>query len=429
MTRPKRLYKTKKGRYYIILNGKRKYFKDNPKISQNQLVKINIKNIIGDIRPKRNKKAKKRKISFSRKIAPGMQQAKTNLPVYFYQPKKSIQGLENKLVQNNTDLDSILRGYLTKQMNPVTGKNSKIPIDITRELSLNPRTPSKPTTPSNSKYTPTPLKNPKKPHRNTVANFLFYFVNDESDYSYTNFLEWKEKNRNRQSNSGTLLKNYKIDESLFDEAIKEVLEAEINEVEEEKKEMEGSGKVMNIDGLYTGELQMLNKKLFDDYIPVIPKDKTQDLMRYVNSDKDKFGFIINTNPSTSTGKGDDGYRPGHWTSVFIDAENPSIEFFDPLVENTNIPKHILEISKRIGKRLNKEDYFKVKINRLKRQNDMTNTCGLHAVQFLKDRFSDIPFSEATGYDNFFKENKIDDSKDGEDDIYRKFKKFKFTNYV
>ena len=60
--RPRRLYYDQdKDKYYYIINSKRKYIKVPKTMSQKQLVKINIKNIIGADRPRRVRKRKIKK--------------------------------------------------------------------------------------------------------------------------------------------------------------------------------------------------------------------------------------------------------------------------------------------------------------------------------------------------------------------------------
>jgi hypothetical protein len=58
MARPRRIYKTKKNKYYYLVKGKRKYIKVPAGMTQNQLVKINLN--LGKAEPKR--KARKRRI-------------------------------------------------------------------------------------------------------------------------------------------------------------------------------------------------------------------------------------------------------------------------------------------------------------------------------------------------------------------------------
>jgi len=79
--------------------------------------------------------------------------------------------------------------------------------------------------------------------------------------------------------------------------------------------------------------------------------------------------------------------------------------------------------KKIATKMNPEDYFLYKENGLKRQSSNTSTCGYHAFKFIDDRLNGVPWSTATGYDDFMKKNKPDDSVDGERDIQGKMKAY------
>jgi hypothetical protein len=179
------------------------------------------------------------------------------------------------------------------------------------------------------------------------------------------------------------------------------------------------------DALYNDEIAKIIKKRVGRVVPVIPSDKVKYLKDYVKRGDKSFAAIINTNPSESDGTGQDGFQVGHWTSVFIDNRDdyPSIEFFDALVSS---PKKELVVElKKIAKKMNSERMFLYKENRLQRQAKEASTCGWHAAQFIDDRLNGIPFSEATGYDDFINRiGKVDDSADGEKDIRKYIKKYK-----
>lgn len=57
MARPRRIYKTKKNKYYYLVKGKRKYIKVPAGMTQNQLVKINLN--LGKAEPKRRKRKRR----------------------------------------------------------------------------------------------------------------------------------------------------------------------------------------------------------------------------------------------------------------------------------------------------------------------------------------------------------------------------------
>ena len=149
------------------------------------------------------------------------------------------------------------------------------------------------------------------------------------------------------------------------------------------------------------------------------------MINYVKPGMKRFGFIINTNPSTSDGSGTDGYKQGHWRSVYFNNEDDfkTAEYFDPLAEGNPEPE-LLDGMKKIARKMNPENYFLFKVNNLKRQPDGTATCGWHSIKFLDDRFQGIPWDDATGYNDYIDKHRPDDSKDGEKDVKNYFEKYK-----
>ena len=162
------------------------------------------------------------------------------------------------------------------------------------------------------------------------------------------------------------------------------------------------------------------------YVPVIASDEINELPRYVARGDKRFGFVINTNPSTSDGSGNDGYRTGHWRSVYINNEDdyPTVEYFDPLTEG-KMPPELITMCRKIAMKMNPSMMFKYKQNMLRRQSKMTSNCGWHSVKFLDDRYNGVPWSEATGYDSYMAQHSSapDDSHDGERDIAKVIKKY------
>jgi hypothetical protein len=181
-------------------------------------------------------------------------------------------------------------------------------------------------------------------------------------------------------------------------------------------------------GLYNTEIEEIAKNLIKNYVPVIASDQINTLSKYVKPGQKRFAFIINTNPSTSDGSGspEDGHRPGHWRSIYInnDDDFPTVEYFDPLCEG-RIPNDLLKVCMKIARKMNPEMMFKYKQNMLKRQSNLTSNCGYHALKFIEDRYNGVPWSETTGYDDYMsKLNEAkDDSRDGEKDVMKYIKKY------
>jgi len=193
---------------------------------------------------------------------------------------------------------------------------------------------------------------------------------------------------------------------------------------EEAKAQMGFGNSDN--GLYNDEIAKIIRKRVGKIIPVIPSDKVNTLLSYVVKGDKKFAAVVNTNPSSSNGSGLDGYRPGHWRAIYINNEDdfPTCEYFDPLAEGPP-EKSLVAIMKKLAKKINPEKLSLYKQNNIRRQAKEKSTCGWHALQFIDDRWNGVPWSEATGYDNYIEklQQPADDSNDGEKDVSKYIKKY------
>jgi hypothetical protein len=174
------------------------------------------------------------------------------------------------------------------------------------------------------------------------------------------------------------------------------------------------GKGNGSDGLYDDEIETIAKKRLKDYIPVIAKDETNELMKYVKKGDKQFSFVINTDNSDQPGR--------HWRCVYINNmdDYPSIEYFDPLTEGPP-EKSLIDICRKIAIKMNPNKLFKYKQNQIRRQSKLTSNCGYHCIHFLEGRYMGIPFSEITGYDQFVEDMKkengdLDGSGTGEKEI-------------
>ena len=181
-------------------------------------------------------------------------------------------------------------------------------------------------------------------------------------------------------------------------------------------DMIGLGKG-EVEGLYNDQLEDIADGL-KIKVPVIASDQIGDIVKQVGPHTGELGFIINTNPSSSNGSGNDGYRPGHWRAVFIsnDDDKPSVEFFDPLGDGMEEP--LIEGIKKIVDKIGNDKYFLFKENMIKHQADDTNTCGHFSMKFIEDRYNGVPWKKASGYDKCY-----DQSSEGEKEIMKSVKKY------
>jgi hypothetical protein len=120
MARPRRLYINSKGKYYYIIDSKKKFIKAPQGMSQQQIQNINIKNIIAGPARRLKRRTKKVVPIYSKKIAKGDEMEKSviktegGLPAYVFTPQKkflSIGDLTTKSDDTSNDkLINLLKG-------------------------------------------------------------------------------------------------------------------------------------------------------------------------------------------------------------------------------------------------------------------------------------------------------------------------------
>lgn len=173
-----------------------------------------------------------------------------------------------------------------------------------------------------------------------------------------------------------------------------------------EREILGEGRETDLgkDALYNFEIEkILRPYKHHGFQGAISADQIGDLVP-----KEKMSFIMNKSPS---------YAPGsHWIAVNIDSKgDKSIEYFDPLADEPD--KRFFKDVKHLVDKLKPETYLKMKINRIKEQDEKSSTCGFHCVKFLLNRWNGIPFKEATPYTDVRRNEKKAQK------MARKFKKF------
>lgn len=546
--RPQRLYKTEAGRYYFIINGKRKYIKIPKGMTEAELMKLNIKTIL-QIYGRRLKKRKKRKApKFEKPIINGelgkklsavnektassafVQQGKpiTEIAEVLASSKtseetkkgfkklidiagKSMQGLlkgstfkNQKQIKNSKKAEIELKPIQQKLLNSTQKRILRLEnqiddeVRLTKEQDKPKRKIGKPlgkepeVRPSTlykimlkqileereeqiaDNKKPTLAKIPTleqadklvKSDKLELSKGLYdkaiALLNtelqriDESDAEYysetssaspmteTEMNEGSEESETTSSEDGA--KESKTNKPVKPKRYKETIigrqpetgepitlqetatdtSSDTPSVKEQVEKAMGFGGVEE-GGLYNDEIAKVIRKRVGKIVPVIPIDKVNSLLKYVVKGDKKFAAVVNTNPSTSDGSGSDGYRPGHWRGIYINNEDdyPSVEYFDPLVEGPPEPQ-LVNIMRKLCKKIAPEKMCLYKQNAIRRQAKEKSTCGWHTMQFIDDRWNGVPWSEATGYDNYI-ENlpyPADDSQDGEADVSKYIKKYK-----
>ena len=429
MSRPRRLYLSNEGKYYYIENNKKKFIRVPPGMSQKQVQAINIRNIIGGPARRMRRKKKKTKIAYQKRVVKDtgdmIRGYTAGLPLYYFTPQKNITiDIAKKAADTTIDkLVDLLKGA-TPVINapkmpppPVSERKPEISklaeainteyekskefirkargeVPITgREIEIRKRGEEM------AEREIEMMKELRKMRRPPKDDFITRYIEGRDDSESSSISPWSTDEDSKEN----------------------------TDMGEEKFDGEGKGD----DGLYNDQIQNILQKRIKNFVPVVPADKVEDLLRYVGRGDKQFAAVVNTDNSSGAGK--------HWTCVFFDNRDdfPSCEFFDPLAEHGKPPEALLSVMRKISKRMNPEKYFKYKFNKIRRQSLLTSNCGYHVCKFIEDRYDGIPFSEASGYDDYMKRQKgdgyeaPDDSKDGEKEIkpYMSLLKKNFSSYL
>lgn len=518
MPRPRRLFSTSDGKLYYIIDKKKVFIKTPAGISQKQISKINIKNIVNVPGRRITRRKKPKEMKYGKKIIPDMEKSETSgLPIYFFKPQRKIPSIADIQAGKSEDTSIEKLSKLLMKGISATPSSSKVsptiavekgkpPADsegesVNNEEAKRARRAAKDEKRAKKKAAeeeakqregysfeePTGRKKqiPVKELvdiigvldgrgvpinyakvRDYVAEFYTQYTNVGGDKYRDALDKYKDRALASKSLAPPATPPRKTDAELMpppaprppsaEKPLKNVrtfadyetdspqgnfirgLMAKGNlpsesETESGKEDPAIAAMIANIkgkgydgNGLYNDEIEEVAKKRIKDYVPVIAADEINQLPKYVGRGDKRFGFIINTNPSTSDGSGKDGMRPGHWRSVYINNEDdfPTVEYFDPLCEG-KMPPDLVKMSRKIAFRMNPEVLFKYKQSMIRRQSKLTSNCGWHALQFLDDRFQGKPFSQASGYDKYIEElNKVPDaSRDGEKEVSKYIKKY------
>lgn len=480
MSRPNRLYVSPKGKYYYLIKGKKRYIEVPAGISQKQIVKVNIGTIPKLTRKRRVKKRRTKPVAFAdtttllgdisklREIhAPYFpsprEKGVPKMPIYLYQVGKAFRSI-NEVVNREQEANSnIERRYINNDVNiriPRPERTRQVQVDSTinvetqtetpkREASTPPSTPapafsrkkeSSTQTRKPTQFTPAPIT-PRASRISSISSLEELIREINSSVSRGQPYQFRNPaiprvstsvpfNLERRGERGTRLFTTPVEEekispereSKDDFPSPPETRSDAPPKTGERERQTGSG---NIEGMYNDEIIKFLKKKTKHLIPVIPSDKTNDLLSMVKPYQDKFAFVINTAPSQSDGSGQDGYKSGHWRACFFNNEDDymSAEYFDPLAEGKP-PKPLLDIMKKIARKMNPEKMFLYKQNNLRIQDNDTSTCGWFACKFIDDRYSGVPWEDATGYTDYIDKMKPVDIKESEiNKYYKKYKSY------
>jgi Ulp1 family protease len=92
----------------------------------------------------------------------------------------------------------------------------------------------------------------------------------------------------------------------------------------------------------------------------------------------------------------------HWIAYFIDIPNLEVNYYDSLTENDGEPpKESLKGLKKIIDKIHPEYYLLFKYNQIQDQSPSSKNCGYFALKFIMDRYRNVPFKVASGFDKHY----------------------------
>lgn len=163
--------------------------------------------------------------------------------------------------------------------------------------------------------------------------------------------------------------------------------------EEEKKKEESSDDSSSEEsqigdgsmrGMYGSEIEDILKG-FKQFIGVVPMDHVEKLDP---KGKKQFCFVVNTDTSEGKGK--------HWVACYVDTnKQKTIEYYDSMAEDC--PKMFQSGIKKLIDKLKIPIYLKFKHNKIRNQKYGTDTCGIMCVMYLLKRMNGGNWKFSSGY--------------------------------
>ena len=391
--RPRRLfYDEKSKKYFYLINNKKKYIKINDGISAKAISKINIQNILPvsvrkktirprtSIKPITNQQINTKLVP----IAPIAQNLSERYSLY-----KASDDLEKKL----TKLEQQIK---TKDIKEVKDKSTQ----DEKEEKKKKQTGIQDFFSKTKKSTQDETELQPEGKDQSKGFFGSFFTPKKTPKPSTLTPIDKEEKKKKQSGIQDFFSTTK--KRIDDDSKEEVEPIDIGVVKTVGRgistfmnNMSGSGAYENDDdGIFNTELQEIFKDKMNKFLPVIPADKMDELLPLVNKDTKKFGWIQNTENSDSMGR--------HWVAYFIDIPNLEVNYYDSLTENDGEPpKESLKGLKKIIDKIHPEYYLLFKYNQIQDQSPSSKNCGYFALKFIMDRYRNVPFKVASGFDKHY----------------------------
>ena len=414
--RPPRMFLDKKGRLYVILNGKKLALKIDGGSRKDDYTKRELLDIILKKRVRRRRKKPKQKVDRKKRYDELERLNKLSAPIL-------IKTIESALKEEDVNI------VKEKRLQRIKDKKQEQKLIKAKEQKLL-KAPSKPTFTRDEEFAliVNTLKSNTKKNKKVIekiANDRGFDI--KKNRGRISLVEITRQILPQYQNSLDFVKDLKKEgvdlQKIYVQEQKKKPEEKVDpkqktitsffsrfkkkkdpeeflkETEEEKQSLDSSSDASQIGegrGMYGSEIEDILKG-FKQFIGVVPMDHVGKLDP---KGKKQFCFVVNTDTSKGKGK--------HWVACYVDTnKEKTIEYYDSMADDC--PKMFQSGIKKLIDKLKIPIYLKFKHNKIRNQKYGTDTCGIMCIMYLLKRMSGGNWKFSSGYTDL-KEDEADEMK-------------------
>lgn len=410
--RPPRMFLDKKGRLYVILNGKKLALKIDGGSRKDDYTKRELLDIILKKRVRRRRKTPKQKVDKKKRYDELERLNKLSAPLLIKtienalkeedvnivkekrlqrikdkkQEEKLIKAKEQKLLKapsKATFTKDEEFALIVNTLKANTKKNKKVIEKIANDRGFDIKK-------KRGKISLVEITRQVLPQYKNSLDFVKDLKKEGVDLQRIYVQEQKQKQEVKEEKIDPKQKTITSFFSRFKK--KKDPEEFLQETEEEKHNLESSSDESSSEesqigdgrGMYGTEIEDILKG-FKQFIGVVPMDHVGKLDP---KGKKQFCFVVNTDTSKGKGK--------HWVACYVDTnKEKTIEYYDSMADDC--PKMFQSGIKKLIDKLKIPIYLKFKHNKIRNQKYGTDTCGIMCIMFLLKRMSGGNWKFSSGY--------------------------------
>ena len=417
--RPPRMFLDKKGRLYVILNGKKLALKIDGKSRTDDYTKRELLDIILKKRVRRKRKKPKQKVDRKKRYDELERLNKLSAPIL-------IKTIESALKEEDVNI------VKEKRLQRIKDKKQEQKLIKAKEQKLL-KAPSKPTFTRDEEFAL--IVNTLKSNTTKNKKVIEKIAKDKGfdikkNRGRISLVEITRQILPQYQNSLDFVKDLKKEgvdlEKIYVQEQKNKPEEKVDpkqktitsffsrfkkkkdpeeflqETEEEKHKASSSDESSDESqigegrGMYGSEIEDILKG-FKQFIGVVPMDHVGKLDP---KGKKQFCFVVNTDTSKGKGK--------HWVACYVDTnKEKTIEYYDSMADDC--PKMFQSGIKKLIDKLKIPIYLKFKHNKIRNQKYGTDTCGIMCIMYLLKRMNGGNWKFSSGYTDL-KEDEADEMK-------------------